>query len=221
MSLESRCLWHEFNKIGNEMIVTKAGRRPFPTFQIRLKGMNPDADYILMMDFLLADDKRYRYAFHNSSWIIAGQADSSGPPRIHVHQDSSAKGGQWMRQTIAFDRLKFTNNPLDDNGHIILNSMHRYQPRFHVIGCEQPTTTTTTNDQQTSKYHHHHHHHHKRNFRTFIFNETQFIAVTAYQNHRITQLKIASNPFAKGFRQHQQQKQQQQQTDDMTITRLA
>ena len=54
----------------------------------------------------------------SSSWIIAGQADSSGPPRIHVHQDSSAKGGQWMRQTIAFDRLKFTNNPLDDNGHV-------------------------------------------------------------------------------------------------------
>merc|ERR1712004_279136 len=26
------------------------------------------------------------------------------------------------------------------------------------------------------------------------------MAVTAYQNHRITQLKIASNPFAKGFR---------------------
>ena len=39
-----------------------------------------------------------------------------------------------------------------------------------------------------------------QNYRTFIFAETKFIAVTAYQNHRITQLKIASNPFAKGFR---------------------
>lgn len=39
-----------------------------------------------------------------------------------------------------------------------------------------------------------------QNYRTFIFSETKFIAVTAYQNHRITQLKIASNPFAKGFR---------------------
>ena len=39
-----------------------------------------------------------------------------------------------------------------------------------------------------------------QNYHTFIFNETKFIAVTAYQNHRITQLKIASNPFAKGFR---------------------
>ena len=39
-----------------------------------------------------------------------------------------------------------------------------------------------------------------QNYRSFIFTETKFIAVTAYQNHRITQLKIASNPFAKGFR---------------------
>ncbi|KAH9426519.1 T-box transcription factor tbx1 [Dermatophagoides pteronyssinus] len=212
LSLESKCLWHEFNELGNEMIVTKAGRRPFPTFQIRLKGMNMDVDYILMMDFILADDKRYRYVFHNSSWMITGQADLSGPPRIHVHQDSPAKGSYWMRQTISFDRLKLTNNPLDDNGHIILNSMHRYQPRFHVICCEP---TTTTNEHES----YHHHHHHRRNFRTFILNETKFFAVTAYQNHRITQLKIASNPFAKGFRENNHNQQQQQdQKDDMIIT---
>ncbi|CAI9565416.1 unnamed protein product, partial [Staurois parvus] len=40
----------------------------------------------------------------------------------------------------------------------------------------------------------------EENFKTFVFEETRFTAVTAYQNHRITQLKIASNPFAKGFR---------------------
>ncbi len=35
---------------------------------------------------------------------------------------------------------------------------------------------------------------------TFTFAETEFIAVTAYQNTDITQLKIDNNPFAKGFR---------------------
>lgn len=33
-----------------------------------------------------------------------------------------------------------------------------------------------------------------------MFPETEFIAVTAYQNDKITQLKIDNNPFAKGFR---------------------
>ncbi|KAK4002562.1 hypothetical protein OUZ56_004379 [Daphnia magna] len=67
---------------------------------------------------------------------------------------------------------------------IILNSMHRYQPRFHVVYINQRTEDASQTE----------------NFRTFIFPETKFTAVTAYQNHRITQLKIASNPFAKGFR---------------------
>ena len=30
--------------------------------------------------------------------------------------------------------------------------------------------------------------------------DTEFMAVTAYQNSKVTQLKIDKNPFAKGFR---------------------
>lgn len=36
----------------------------FPTYQVRLFDMDPTSDYILMMDFVPVDDKRYRYAFH-------------------------------------------------------------------------------------------------------------------------------------------------------------
>nr|XP_015193263.1 PREDICTED: T-box transcription factor TBX10-like isoform X2 [Lepisosteus oculatus] len=64
--------------------------------------------------------------------------------------------------------------------------MHRYQPRFHVVYVDPR--------QDSHRYAQH-------NFKTFQFPETCFTAVTAYQNHRITQLKIASNPFAKGFRE--------------------
>ena len=32
------------------------------------------------------------------------------------------------------------------------------------------------------------------------FKETIFVGVTAYQNSRLTELKIQTNPFAKGFR---------------------
>lgn len=69
-------------------------------------------DYISHIKIIIITKK------HSSSWMITGQADLSGPPRIHVHQDSPAKGSYWMRQTISFDRLKLTNNPLDDNGHV-------------------------------------------------------------------------------------------------------
>ena len=59
-----------------------------------------------------------RYAFHTSSWAVAGKADPNSPPRIHVHPDSPAKGAQWMKQVVSFDKLKLTNNQLDENGHV-------------------------------------------------------------------------------------------------------
>ncbi|XP_058383667.1 T-box transcription factor TBX10 [Diceros bicornis minor] len=186
VQLEMKALWEEFNQLGTEMIVTKAGRRMFPTFQVKILGMDTLADYALLMDFVPLDDKRYRYAFHSSAWLVAGKADPATPGRVHFHPDSPAKGAQWMRQIVSFEKLKLTNNLLDDNGHIILNSMHRYQPRFHVVLMDPR--------EDSARYA-------QENFKSFIFTETQFMAVTAYQNHRITQLKIASNPFAKGFRE--------------------
>ncbi|KAH7694149.1 t-box transcription factor tbx2, partial [Aphelenchoides avenae] len=60
--------------------------------------------------------------------------------------------------------------------------MHKYQPRLHIARCK---------DLQAMKM---------ASIRTFIFKETEFIAVTAYQNEKVTQLKIDNNPFAKGFR---------------------
>ncbi|NXK48823.1 TBX10 factor, partial [Chauna torquata] len=139
--LEMGSLWEEFNRLGTEMIVTKAGRRMFPTFQVKLSGLDPSADYVLLMDFIPLDDKRYRwgwgrlgtrgthpggaqpprprrYAFHSSSWLVAGRADPVAPGRVHFHPDSPAKGAQWMRQIVSFDKLKLTNNLLDDNGHV-------------------------------------------------------------------------------------------------------
>ncbi|CAG9814765.1 unnamed protein product [Phaedon cochleariae] len=133
---------------------------------------------------VLSDEKAFCFS---SSWVVAGKADPVSPPRIHVHPDSPATGAQWMKQTVSFDKLKLTNNQLDDNGHIILNSMHRYQPRFHIVYL--PPKNSNISEEHCGD-----------NFKTFVFPETSFTAVTAYQNHRITQLKIASNPFAKGFR---------------------
>ncbi|XP_026169091.1 T-box transcription factor TBX1-A [Mastacembelus armatus] len=185
VQLEMQALWQQFDQLGTEMIVTKAGRRMFPTFQVQISGMDPAAEYVLLMDFIPVDNKRYRYAFHSSSWLVSGRADVAAPSRMHFHPDSPAHGAQWMKQTVSFDTLKLTNNLLDDNGHMILNSMHRYQPRFHVVYVDPAPNS------QLNAY---------RNFCTFSFPETRFMAVTAYQNHRITQLKIASNPFAKGFR---------------------
>uniref|UniRef100_A0A8C3ACA5 T-box domain-containing protein n=1 Tax=Cyclopterus lumpus TaxID=8103 RepID=A0A8C3ACA5_CYCLU len=113
VQLEMHALWQQFDQLGTEMIVTKAGRRMFPTFQVQISGMDPTAEYVLLMDFLIVDDKRY-----SSSWLVTGRADVVAPSRMHFHPDSPACGAQWMKQTVSFDTLKLTNNLLDDNGHV-------------------------------------------------------------------------------------------------------
>lgn len=50
--------------------------------------------------------------------------------------------------------------------------MHRYQPRFHIVYL--PPKNGTYNDDG-----------HGSHFRRFIFPETSFTAVTAYQNQRV------------------------------------
>lgn len=87
--------------------------------------------------------------------------------------------------------------------------MHKYQPRIHLVRAAQLCSQ------------------HWGGIASFRFPETTFISVTAYQNPRvsdclwgwwcltqavgpltldvypqITQLKIAANPFAKGFREN-------------------
>ncbi|XP_056458825.1 T-box transcription factor TBX3 [Gadus chalcogrammus] len=179
--LEAKELWRQFHTHGTEMVITKSGRRMFPPFKVKCSGLNKQAQYILLMDIVATDD--FRYKFHNGHWMVAGKADPEMPRRMYLHPDSPASGDHWMAKTVNFNKLKLTNNISDKHGFTILNSMHKYQPRFHVVKA---------NDIQKLPY---------STFKTCIFSETEFIAVTAYQNDKVTQLKIDNNPFAKGFRE--------------------
>nr|XP_054604384.1 T-box transcription factor TBX18 [Nothobranchius furzeri] len=189
VDLQGSDLWKRFHEIGTEMIITKAGRRMFPAMRVKITGLDPHQQYYIAMDIIPVDNKRYRYVYHSSKWMVAGNADSPVPPRVYIHPDSPASGETWMRQVVSFDKLKLTNNELDDQGHIILHSMHKYQPRVHVILKECGDDLSPVRAIPVGE-----------GTRTFAFPETVFTTVTAYQNQQITRLKIDRNPFAKGFR---------------------
>ena len=72
----------------------------FPTFQVKIYGMDPLSDYMLMMDFQPLDDKRYRYAFHSSSWVVAGKADPHMPGRIHMHPGEAERERERERERV-------------------------------------------------------------------------------------------------------------------------
>ncbi|XP_057369996.1 T-box protein H15-like [Daphnia carinata] len=198
--LETKELWDKFHELGTEMIITKTGRRMFPTVRITFSGSlfgdhrdvsNNGANrvrYFVMLDVVPVDSKRYRYAYHRSSWLVAGKADPPAPARLYTHPDSPFTPDQLRKQVISFEKVKLTNNEMDKQGQIVLNSMHRYQPRVHIVRRMEGDTSRPIVDLE------------REQFRTYVFPETVFTAVTAYQNQLITKLKIDSNPFAKGFR---------------------
>lgn len=64
--------------------------------------------------------------------------------------------------------------------------MHRYQPRFHVVFVD-PRKDSARYAQE--------------NFKSFVFTETQFTAVTAYQNHRVGHARAhADQPSSEEWR---------------------
>ncbi|XP_036160082.1 T-box transcription factor TBX22 [Myotis myotis] len=189
VELQGSELWKRFHAIGTEMIITKAGRRMFPSVRVKVKGLDPGKQYYVVMDVVPVDSKRYRYVYHSSQWMVAGNTDHSCiTPRLYVHPDSPCSGETWMRQIISFDRVKLTNNEMDDKDQIILQSMHKYKPRVHVMEQDSRANLSWIQSLPTE------------GVKTFSFEETEFTTVTAYQNQQITKLKIDRNPFAKGFR---------------------
>uniref|UniRef100_A0A8C4JV09 T-box domain-containing protein n=1 Tax=Dromaius novaehollandiae TaxID=8790 RepID=A0A8C4JV09_DRONO len=182
VTLEDMGLWMKFHQIGTEMIITKSGRRMFPQCKIKVSGLIPYAKYLMLVDFVPMDN--FRYKWNKDQWEVAGKAEPQLPCRTYVHPDSPAPGSHWMKEPVSFQKLKLTNNTLDQHGHIILHSMHRYKPRFHIVQADDLFSVRWSI------------------FQVFSFPETVFTSVTAYQNEKITKLKIDNNPFAKGFREH-------------------
>uniref|UniRef100_A0A667ZGE2 T-box transcription factor 19 n=1 Tax=Myripristis murdjan TaxID=586833 RepID=A0A667ZGE2_9TELE len=181
VTLEDAELWRKFQHITNEMIVTKNGRRMFPVLKVSVSGLDPSSMYSFLLDFVPADGCRWKFV--NGEWVAAGRAEGRGEGRSHggvyIHPDSPNFGAHWMKAAVTFNKVKLTNK-VNGGGQIMLNSLHKYEPQLHIV-CVGSRHRLVSN---------------------VSFRETQFIAVTAYQNEEITALKIKYNPFAKAFLDH-------------------
>ena len=83
----------------------------FPTPEIRVSGLDPEASYTLTMEILPVDNKRYK--FLKNKWTEVGRADKK--QRVcqlqeYAHPDSPNTGAFWMEKTIHFKGIKLTNS---------------------------------------------------------------------------------------------------------------
>ncbi|XP_054651631.1 MAX dimerization protein MGA a isoform X2 [Dunckerocampus dactyliophorus] len=184
VTLDNNNMWNEFFRCKTEMILTQQGSRMFPYCRFRISGLQPSKNYVLMLDIQPLDQSHYTWT--GTSWQVAGKAEShiTSPP--FTHPESPSTGQQWMQNPVSFYKLKLTSNRADKEGNAVLHPMHRYVPRLHVVQTEKAAKDIKLNGS---------------NVATFTFQQTEFMAVTAYQNSQFAQLKVDYNPFAKGLKE--------------------
>ena len=149
-------------------------------FQTRLSGMDQGAMYSVLLEFVQVEAHRWKYV--NGEWLAGGKAEPSPPNPVYMHPDSPNFGAHWQREPVTFAKVKLTNKT-KGAGQIMLNSLHKYEPRVHIVRVPGAGADNSSAQQVW----------------TFPFPPTQFVAVTAYQNEDVTALKIKHNPFAKAF----------------------
>lgn len=96
-------------------------RRMFPTVRVSFSGplRNFATDrYAVIIDVVPLDTRRYRYAYHRSTWLVAGKADPPPPARLYCHPDTPLGADALKKQIISFEKVKVTNNELDKTGHV-------------------------------------------------------------------------------------------------------
>lgn len=167
VKLEDSELWQAFNNQTNEMIVTKSGRRMFPVIKVAISNLDPCGLYSIAIEFVQMESHRWKYV--NGEWAPGGKSEPpSSNKSLYIHPESPNYGVHWLKDCVTFSKAKLTNKPTSQPGQVVLNSLHKYQPKIHVIRTPE------------------------KKIDTFSFPETQFIAVTAYQNESVS---VGSEPI--------------------------
>ena len=156
-------------------------RRTFPLIKLNVNGMEDQSLYTIQLEFRVSD--AFKYRFINGEWKASPRTERIQPkPIVYEHSDSPNFGHHWTKDSIAFSKLKLTNNESSKSADAVyLKSLMKYDPIVHIYRHDRKNVDD------------------KQLVCSQFFEELQFIAVTAYQNEHITSLKIKFNPFAKAF----------------------
>uniref|UniRef100_A0A0R3S2H9 T-box domain-containing protein n=1 Tax=Elaeophora elaphi TaxID=1147741 RepID=A0A0R3S2H9_9BILA len=191
ISISHRKLWEDFHRNNNEMILTSKGRCIYPRIGYSVEGLEPKTMYFICLKICRTDRARYKYTA--GEWHMTATGDSESETKyIYPDNGSTQLGQYWMSNGIRFGKLKITNSNKDCSTNILLTSMHKYRPILYIHKVYATPalcldgSTILTNQYQLVK--------------SFTDQIMEFIAVTAYQNQRIIEMKKIHNSYARGQR---------------------
>ena len=96
-----------------------------------------------------------------------------------------------MNGAVSFSKVKVTNSPETNDKVILLNSLHKYQPQIQIVKIGVDSKDFLV--------------------KLASWPITEFIAVTAYQNPDVRDLKVSKNSFAKAHLARQEKIKNRQQ----------
>ena len=110
------------NSFSPSIFFSSLSRRMFPTVRVSFSGplrqSQPSDRYAVLLDIVPTDNRRYRYAYPRSSWLVAGKADPPPPARLYTHPDSPYSTDALRKQVVSFEKVKLTNNEMDKSGQV-------------------------------------------------------------------------------------------------------
>ncbi|VBB28896.1 unnamed protein product [Acanthocheilonema viteae] len=191
IGISHRKLWEEFHRNNNEMILTSKGRCIYPRIGYSVEGLEPKTMYFICLKICRTDRARYKYTA--GEWHMTATGDPESEAKyIYPDNGSTQLGQYWMNNGIRFGKLKITNSTKDCSSNVLLTSMHKYHPILYIHKVYAAPalcldgSTILTNQYQLVK--------------SFTDEIMEFIAVTAYQNQRIIEMKKIHNSYARGQR---------------------
>ena len=87
----------------------------FPVIKIAVSGLDAEAMYSLMLEFVQLSPHRWKYV--NGAWIPGPDDVQTKPKSIYIHPDSPNFGSFWMKDPVAFSKVKLTNKR-NSNGQV-------------------------------------------------------------------------------------------------------
>lgn len=98
-------------------------RRMFPVLKTTIRGLDPQAMYSILLDFVAVDSHRWKYV--NGEWSHSGKPEPTPPSQVYVHPDSPNFGTHWMKNPIVFSKVKLTNKETSNSQVVSTNAWYR------------------------------------------------------------------------------------------------
>lgn len=105
----------------------------FPVLKVNVSGLDPNAMYSFLLDFVAADNHRWKYV--NGEWVPGGKPEPQAPSCVYIHPDSPNFGAHWMKAPVSFSKVKLTNK-LNGGGQV---SLSRWAPGQSEEGFTSPS----------------------------------------------------------------------------------